>query len=168
MPAHETDARAMLHVLHHIPGRLRVRLPGEARAEGLVEAVTAVPGVASAAWSPRTRGLLVRYERERADPAAIVAAIAAHTDVEVAPPAPRAATVPTLAGAATSLFGEIDGRVLRATRGAVGLGVLIPAALTLWAAREILRGRTAPLAWSSALWYAHGIFRDYTLPAHED
>ena len=39
--------------------------------------------------------------------------------------------------------------------------------LTLWAARELLRGRTAPLAWSSALWYAHGLFRDYALPTRE-
>jgi hypothetical protein len=23
----------------------------------------------------------------------------------------------------------------------------------------------APLAWSTALWYAHGLFRDYSLPA---
>ena len=27
------------------------------------------------------------------------------------------------------------------------------------------RGRAAPLSWSSALWYAHGLFRDYNLPA---
>jgi len=52
--------------------------------------------------------------------------------------------------------------------GALTLGMLVPAVLTLWAARELLRGRAAPLAWSSALWYAHGLFRDYAFPGRED
>ena len=66
-----------------------------------------------------------------------------------------------VAGAA----GEIDRRLRAATRDAVGLGSLVPVALTVWAARELLLGRAAPLAWSSALWYAHGLFRDYNTPA---
>jgi hypothetical protein len=44
----------------------------------------------------------------------------------------------------------------------------VPLALTIWAGREILRGHAAPLAWSSALWYAHGLFRDYSVPSRED
>ena len=31
----------------------------------------------------------------------------------------------------------------------------------------LLRGRTGPIAWSTALWYAHGLFRDYALPTRE-
>jgi hypothetical protein len=65
----------MLELVHRIPGRLRVRLPKHAQTEGLGDAVTALPGVTSAVWSPLTRGLLVRYDRERGDEA-IVAAIA--------------------------------------------------------------------------------------------
>jgi hypothetical protein len=164
------DAAApTLEVVHRVPGRLRVRVPARAHAEGLGEAVAALPGVTAAAWSPLTRGLLVLYDRDRADEAAIVAAIAEHAQLEVAPPAAPIANGqrPTLTATVGSLFSEIDGRVARATSGALGLGVLVPMALTLWAAREILRGRTAPLAWSSALWYAHSLFRDYALPTRE-
>jgi hypothetical protein len=167
--AHDA-AQGTLEVVHRIPGRLRVRVPPTVRAADLSDAVAALTGVTSVTWSPRTRSLLVLYERERADDSAIVAAFAQHAQLDVAP-SPHAGANgqrPTLAAAATSLFGEVNARVARASGGALSLGVLVPAALTLWAARELLRGRAAPLAWSSALWYAHGLFRDYALPSRED
>jgi hypothetical protein len=58
--------------------------------------------------------------------------------------------------------------VTRGSGGLLTLGALIPLALTAWAAREVLRGRTGPLAWSTALWYAHGLFRDYNVSAPGD
>jgi len=67
----------------------------------------------------------------------------------------------------SSVFSAVNARVAGTTGGAITLGVLVPAVLTLWAAREILRGRAAPLRWSSALWYAHSLFRDYALPHRE-
>jgi hypothetical protein len=57
----------------------------------------------------------------------------------------------------------LDDRVQRATRGTVGLAGLLPLALAGWAVAELVRGRTGPLAWSSALWYAHGLYRDYSV-----
>jgi len=162
--AHET-----LEVVHRIPGRLRVRIPPTVDAADLSDAVSALPGVASATWSPLTRGLLVLYDRERADEAAIVGAIVDHTQVDVAPPAAASTNGgrPTVAGAVSSVFSAVNARVAGTTGGAITLGVLVPAVLTLWAAREILRGRAAPLRWSSALWYAHSLFRDYALPHRE-
>jgi Heavy metal associated domain 2 len=161
---HET-----LEVVHRIPGRLRVRVPPAADAAHLSEAVSQLPGVTSAAWSPLTRGLLVLYDPERADEAAIVAAIADHVQVDVSSPAQASANGvrPTLAATVTSLFSAVDARVAGATGGALALGVVVPALLTLWAAREVLRGRAGPLRWSSALWYAHALFRDYALPSRE-
>jgi hypothetical protein len=156
-------------VVHQIRGRLRVRVPAAARTAGLVEAVLAVPGVKAASWSPRTRGLLVVHDG--ADTATITDTIAKHAGVETVAPAPASATNgtrPTLAAATMSLFGEVDARVTRATRGVLTLGALVPLALTFWAGREILRGRTAPLAWSTALWYAHGLFRDYNVSSRDD
>jgi len=162
--AHET-----LEVVHRIPGRLRVRIPPTVDAADLSDAVSALPGVASATWSPLTRGLLVLYDRERADEAAIVGAIVDHTQLDVAPPAAASTNGgrPTVAGAVSSVFSAVNARVAGTTGGAITLGVLVPAVLTLWAAREILRGRAAPLRWSSALWYAHSLFRDYALPHRE-
>jgi hypothetical protein len=63
-----------------------------------------------------------------------------------------------------ALFAQANQRVVAATRGTLDIASSIPLLLVGWAALELVRGRTAPLAWSSALWYAHGLFRDYNLP----
>jgi hypothetical protein len=163
--AHET-----LAVVHRIPGRLRVRIPPGVDAPGLTDAVSALPGVTSVVWSPLTRGVLVLYDRERADEAAIVSAIADHAQLDVTSPAESPSNNgdrPKLAATVASLFSAVEARVAGATGGALTLGVLVPMVLTLWAAREILSGRAAPLRWSSALWYAHSLFRDYALPHRE-
>jgi hypothetical protein len=157
-----------LTVVHHVAGRLRVRIPLHARTSGLTDAVTGLPGVLAASWSPRTRGLLVTYDRAAADAAAMIEAIAAHTGAESAPAPPAAgAERPTLAATVTSLADDVNARVMSATGGLLTLGALVPLALAAWAAGEVLRGRVGPLAWSSALWYAHGLFRDYNLPSRE-
>lgn len=158
-----------MSVVHQVRGRLRVRVPATARVDGLVEAVLALPGVRAASWSPRTRGLLVLHDE--ADATAVLDTIARHAGIEPLDTRPSAGangTQPTLAAATSGVVGQIDARVSRATRGLLTLGSLVPLALTVWAGREILRGRTAPLAWSSALWYAHGLFRDYTMAAPEE
>jgi hypothetical protein len=161
------DGGDSVTVVHHVAGRLRVRIPAGADTEGLVDAVTALPAVLSASWSPRTRGLLVLYSRA-ADPTAILDAIVEHTGAEPAvTPASSNGARPTLAAAVTSLAQDVNARVTRASGGLVTLGVLVPLALTVWAAGEVLRGRTGPLAWSTALWYAHGLFRDYNLSSSE-
>lgn len=155
-----------MRIVHHIPGRLRLRLPAEAAGDALAEAIHGVPGVRSSVWSPRTRGLLVMYQPEPAVATAILDAVRDHGAVDdgglidTAPAQPA----PTVARAVMGAFGEVDARVRRVTRGTVGLGGLIPMALVAWAARELLAGRAGPLAWSSALWYAHGLFRDYNAP----
>jgi heavy-metal-associated domain-containing protein len=156
----------VVSVVHRIPGRLRVRIPTAARAEGLVDAIRAVPGVRAVTWSPRTRSLLVLHDVD-ADADTIVSRIAEHAGVESVAIAPQTGR-PTLAGAVTSVFGETDARVARASRGLLTLGTLVPLVLIMWAGREILRGRAAPLAWSSALWYAHGMFRDYNRASQDD
>jgi hypothetical protein len=66
------------------------------------------------------------------------------------------------------IVGEVDQRVQRATRGLLGLGTLLPATLVTWAIAQIARGRATPLSWTSALWYAHGLVRDYQEPAARD
>ena len=165
-----------LHVAHEIPGRLRLRLPPGAPSDGLTAAVSAVPGVIGCTWSPRTRSLLVLSDPQHADRGAIVEAVARLTGLErpvestngspATPVRPEPGTL--LATGVREILGEVDHRVQRASRGLVGLGMLLPLALTTWALTEVVRGRAAPLAWSSALWYAHGLFRDYQVPATQD
>jgi hypothetical protein len=85
-----------------------------------------------------------------------------------APPVPTSPTPARLASAVQQSFGELDASVLRATRGALDLRLTLPLALFGWAALQLARGRVGPLAWSSALWYAHGLFRDYSMPGRRD
>jgi Heavy metal associated domain 2 len=153
-----------LAIVHSIQGRVRLRLPSTTPVPGLVDAVRAVPGVTEAAWSPRTCGLLVRYRPDDTTPAAIIQAVASQTGI----PAPSHVTPAEVSDepvpvAITSAVSTLNARVARATGGRLDLGVLVPLALTAWAVRELLRAQVTPLAWSSALWYAHGLFRDYML-----
>ncbi len=116
--------------------------------------------------------MLILYQPESVSAAAIATSVARHTGLDT--PADldlprevftsRAEAGSMLALGVQEAFAELDHRVQGATRGLLGLAGLVPLALTGWALREILRGRTAPLAWSTALWYAHGLFRDYTAP----
>jgi Heavy metal associated domain 2 len=154
-----------IHVAHDIPGRLRLRLPPFARVEGLREAVASQPGVTEYTWSPRTGSILLRYRPETATAAGLVESVARHTGLEGPPEAPGGPDRARPGVAA--VFGELDRRVRRVTGDRTGLGGLVPLALTVWAVSEIVRGRVAPLPWSSALWYAHGLFRDYNLTPGE-
>jgi hypothetical protein len=135
-------------------------------------ALARVPGVKACSWSQRTRGLLVRYAQDEVSLETITGVIAEGGGVTLGePPSQRAADTPVdgrpspIVSAATATFDELNAEVRRRTRGTLSLGTLLPVALGAWAVLELVRGRAAPLAWSSALWYAHGLFRDYNTPA---
>jgi len=163
-----------LRVAHAIPGRLRLRVPVGVSVEGLIDAVAAQPGVQACTWSPRTRSLLVVYRPESASAAGILETVARHTSLAVAddgesPLASKPAEAgDTLARGVRDAARELDHRVRRVTRGVVGLGGLLPTLLVFWAVGEVVRGRVRPLAWTSALWYAHGMFRDYVVERPQD
>ena len=165
-----------LHVAHDIPGRLRLRLPLGARTDGLTAAVAAEPGVISCTWSERTRSLLVLYEPGHGDRAAILDVVARVTGSSLpAGPARGTTTAGTrpepgalLVAGVRQVVGEIDQRVQRASRGLFGLGTLLPLGLVSWSVAQVARGRATALSWTSALWYAHGLVRDYQEPAARD
>ena len=164
-----------LRVAHDIPGRLRLRLPVGVSVEGLVDAVGAQPGVQACTWSPRTRSLLVVYRPDSASAAGLLETVARHTSLTVAldGESPPQASKPaeagdTLARGVRDAARDLDHRVRRVTRGVVGLGGLLPTLLVFWALGEVVRGRVRPLAWTSALWYAHGLFRDYVVERPQD
>jgi hypothetical protein len=165
---------AGLSVVHDSPGRLRLRLPRDAKIAGLEQAVRQHPGVVGAAWSPLTRGLLILYRSQATTSPPLIDAVAAHTGLSpgadsAATPARRAAPSGSseLARAVRQAGSELNAAVGRATGGAMDLRILLPLALGGWALREVFRGRASPIAWSTALWYAHGLFRDYNLPGGE-
>jgi hypothetical protein len=150
-----TDEAILLRVVHDIPGRLRLRLSPEVGAESVADAAARIDGVVECRWSPLTRGLLADV---------IVGEVARHVAPGEAPEAVSAAASPrpaTLGDAVKVTFAEIDDRLRTASYGQVGLSGLVTFALAGWGMAGIFRGRVAPLAWSSAFWYAHGLFRDY-------
>jgi hypothetical protein len=165
-----------MHVAHDIPGRLRLRLGPGAQTDGLIDAVAAEPAVTGCTWSARTRSLLVLYDPQHGDRAAIMDAIARLTGLDrpvesstgpaATPDRPEAGTL--LISGVREIVGEVDQRVQRTTRGLVGLSTLMPVVLATWGIAQIVRGRATPLSWSSALWYAHGLTRDYQVPAARD
>ncbi|HEY7363733.1 MAG TPA: hypothetical protein VIE37_06470 [Methylomirabilota bacterium] len=166
--------RPQLAILHDIPGRLRVRLPTGARTEGVSDAVSRLPGVAACRWSPRTRSLLTLYRPDEVVVDDLVESIATHADTDLAPvvrthPTNGSGRAPSVvAGAVIETFASLNRRVARATGGSLTLGLLVPVALTLWAIRDATRGPMRALPWSTALWYAHGLFRDYNLTPGPD
>jgi hypothetical protein len=165
-----TPRAASAWISHNIPGRLRVRLPGNARVGNLVDTLRRREGVTACTWSPRTRGLLIRYRPEEVTADELIREVADEGGVGIDEPTAQAPVSPALvrpspiATAVLAAGRDLNMQLRRRTHGAVGLGTLVPVALTAWALLEIVRGRVAPLAWSSALWYAHGLFRDYNSP----
>ena len=159
-----------LGIAHDSPGRLRLRVPRGARVEGLPGHVAGLEGVIGCDWSPHTRSLLIRYDPAAQSPGALVEAVADHGGVTASPPRAERMLGPprdqVAADAVTGTVAALDGQVRRVTRGAFGLRTLLPLGLAAWAVSEVVRGRARPLAWTSALWYAHGLLRDYTGPAH--
>jgi hypothetical protein len=156
-----------LAVVHDIPGRLRIRLPAAARCEGLEETIRKRSGVVSCGWTPQTRSVLIQYRAGAISARELAAAVATHcgvgngwsADIEAQTTGP-----PMVSVALTRVFADMNQSVSRLTGGAADLRTLVPLGLVAWALREILSGRAGPLAWSAALWYAHGLFRDYALP----
>lgn len=158
-------AQRAVAIVHDIPGRLRLRLPPAASTSGLEDVVDGLNGVQSSIWSPRTRSFLVRYDPNVLTSDDIVQAVAEHADLDLpaSPGDSRAdGTGAPVATAVEDVFSRLNERVERGTRARLDLPLLFSIGLVLWAGRQLLRGPITSLSWTSALWYAHGLFRDYT------
>ena len=161
------DAPRAIRIVHDIPGRLRLRLPPGASTVGLQDVIDGLNGALTSVWSPRTRSLLIRYDAEVLTPAEIARAVAEHADLDLptsSDDSPAEDGRSPVAAAIVDTFNGVNERVARRTRGRLDLSMLVSVGLVLWAGRQILRGPVTSLSWTSALWYAHGIFRDYAAP----
>lgn len=146
-------------VEHALPGRLRLRLPSDVDLQPLIEAFKTRPGILEVTGSPTTGGMLIRFDPARVDVGTLLGVLDEHAlEAQISDRAPAPGT---LAEAVTSAVVALDEKVKDVTRSAIGLGTLVPMGLLTWAAREIALGRARPLAWTSAIWYAHGVLRDY-------
>jgi hypothetical protein len=114
---------------------------------------------------------LIRYRPEAITADELIREVADEGGVAIDEPAeqhPPVSAAPVrpspIATAIVAAGRDLNIELRRRTHGVIGLGTLVPLALTAWALVEVVRGRVAPLSWSSALWYAHGLFRDYNVP----
>jgi hypothetical protein len=161
-------ASRVLGIVHDIPGRLRLRLPPGAGSAELTDVIDQLPGAQGTLWSPRTRSLLIHYDPDVLNAADITRAVAEHADLTMPDddaPADQAADGRSpVAAALSDTFSNVNARIAQRTRGRVDLPMLLSIGLLFWAGRQLLRGPVTALSWTSAIWYAHGLFRDYHGP----
>jgi hypothetical protein len=153
----------VLELVHHHPGRLRVRadvlLDGAELAERITRALEGVAGVAHVSHNPRTGSLLVEYEPGLAEPEAIVERIAATAGL-MSPFDPRAARpVARPASALIDATKGLNSVVEELTGTRVDLRTLVPAALAGAAAYSFAYGKGPRLPrWDNLLWWSYSIF----------
>jgi hypothetical protein len=162
-PANDSPVLLALELVHHHPGRLRVRADVLRDDGGLAERVRAalegLPGVSTVLYTARTGSILVEYEPGLAEPEAIVERIAKTADL-ASPFDPRALRphfrpVAGLIGATRELnavAAEVTGR-------RVDLRSIVPAALAGAAAYSFAFGKGPRLPrWDNLLWWAYSVF----------
>jgi hypothetical protein len=162
----ELEDEPVVRVVHHVPGRLRLRLARDVVGDAAAAAVGNIPGVIESRWSPLTGGLLVRFRPGDVEASSIMAAVLGGVAPGVTPTSPHLPeSQVSVHDTVRTAFADVDRGLRRASYGHVGLGGLVVAATAGWGILELLRRRVTPLAWSSALWYAHGLYRDYLAEA---
>jgi hypothetical protein len=152
-----------LELVHHHPGRLRVRAEAfrrdpevVLRVRGVVEAL---PGITRFAHAARTGSLLVEYEPGLTEPDVIIEQIADTADlglpVERAARSERRAPALVAVGAAR----ELNALSLELTGSRVDLRVLVPTALAAMSAYSFVYQKGARLPrWDNLLYWSYNIF----------
>lgn len=155
-------ASTVLKIVHHHPGRLRVRAEAFIDVTPLADATrTALVcsgGVRSVSHDPRTGSVLVEYEPHRIDASELVERIAGLTGLEPAPLEPPRAEP---GSGLISLVRRLDTIAHELTRGRFDLGVLVPGGLAALSVYSLLKGPHKRLPrWDSLVYWGYTIFRD--------
>ncbi len=151
-----------LELVHHHPGRLRVRAhafaDGAGRVDVVREAMLAVPGITRFEHSLRTGSILLEYEPGLAEPDAILhklatsAGLAACGDHALA----RARTPAIVAVGAVQ---ELNAIASELTGHKADLRSLIPAGLAALSAYSWVAGKEPRLPrWDNLLWWSYSVF----------
>jgi hypothetical protein len=160
----------ILELVHHHPGRLRVRAPAlrdnPDLAARITSALEGMPGIARVTYTARTGSVLVEYEPGLALPDAIADRIADTAEL-ISPFDPRAAK-PVFRPASALIEGtrELNAVAEELTGGHVDLRALVPAALAGAAAYSFAFGKGPRLPrWDNLLWWSYSVF--HSLHARE-
>lgn len=176
-PLHETEhgeshsAREALQLVHHHPGRLRLRATAfekDAPALAAVRArVDGWTGVVDVVHTAATGSLLIVYQPGLVEPDEIVAAVAESADLDLPRDEPRDPRRPALI--AIGVGRELDAAVEELTGRRADLASVVPAALAGIAAYSWFKHPDTRLPrWDNLLYWSYNIFRDLNRKAIVD
>jgi len=157
--------RETLEIVHHHPGRLRVRAEvfrlGGTVAEEVREATLGIPGVTRFEHSTRTGSILIEYEPGLADPESILAHLASAAGIE---PCDRDALARTRTPAllAVDAVQELNAIAGELTGHKADLRALVPAGLAALSAYSFITSKETRLPrWDNLLWWSYSVFLNH-------
>jgi hypothetical protein len=169
-PANDAEPTEVLELVHHHPGRLRVRaevLRNDTElAARVTSALDGVLGITRVTHNARTGSVLVEYEPGMVEPDAIAERIA-QTAQLISPFDPRAAK-PVFRPASALIDGtrELNAIAQELTGGRADLRSIVPAALAGAAAYSFAFGKGPRLPrWDNLIWWSYSVFA--SLHAHD-
>ena len=153
-------AREVLSLIHHHPGRLRVRaiaLRGGDVAARVLTALEAEPGIVAVSHTPRTGSLLVEYQPGLADSEAILARIAAASGLDLPSGAERDVRVePGVVAIAAAR--ELNALAHELTGYRTDLRTIVPVGMAALAAYSLVVGKDPLPRWDNLLYWSYNIF----------
>lgn len=160
---------AELELVHHRPGRLRVRSDAlcsstddasAARVERIRASVSPVHGVRSIAHNARSGSILVEYVPGDVEPDALVEAIGRAAGLELASrTSGEGARRRTVAEAAIGIARELDAIAGALTGGRADLRVLVPGAMVGLAAYSFAVNKDRLPRWDNLAYWAVALFQ---------
>jgi hypothetical protein len=162
-PRQGPSAKGSLELVHHHPGRLRVRADAFRQKPEVVdkvrEAIEALPGVTRLTHSERTGSLLIEYDPGFTEPDQIVAQVAEAADLARPDDGALRAGRRTPAVAAVGAARELNALSMEFTGSVVDLRVLVPTALAALSAYSFVYKKDARLPrWDNLLYWSYNIF----------
>jgi hypothetical protein len=163
-PTAAAGANGVLELVHHHPGRLRVRADAFRQKPELVtkvrEAILALPGILSFTHSPRTGSLLVEYEPGFTEPDAVIESIASTANLERPDEESARARRRPPASLIVNAARELNALTMEVTGAQADLRVLVPTALAALGAYSFLYNtKEARLPrWDNLLYWSYNIF----------
>lgn len=161
--ASTTDVvREALELVHHHPGRLRVRAEvfraGGPLAHEVRDAVMAIPGVTRFDHSVRTGSVLVEYRPGLAEPDAILALLADAAGIDPCA-ADALARTRTPALFAVGAVQELNAIAAELTGHKADLRTLVPAGLAALSAYSLIKSKEPRMPrWDNLLWWSYSVF----------
>ncbi len=155
------EPREALELVHHHPGRLRLRASVfRAETDALVRVrarLDALPGVAAVEHNARTGSLLIHYEPGMVEPDDVVEAVAKAAELD--PPRERVRDPRQPALVAIGVTRELNAAVTLLTGGRADLKTLVPAAMVGLGAYSFVAGKGPRLPrWDNLVYWGYQIF----------